>query len=58
MADWEDWEAQADSGTVEIKKDPKFDEVDEAVPIEKKEDLTIKSQPQNADKVVYSRYSQ
>jgi len=52
MADWEDWEAEADSGKTEIKKDPKFkDEEDEAIDIDAKPETVIKPQPQNPDKV-------
>lgn len=52
MADWEDWEAEAEKPVVLPKKDNKFaDEEDEAVPIESKPEITIKSQPQNQDKL-------
>lgn len=52
MADWEDWEAEAEKPVVQAKKDNKFgDEEDEAVPIESKPETAIKSQPQNQDKV-------
>lgn len=54
MADWEDWEAEAEKPVVQPKKDNKFgDEEDEAVPIDSKPETVIKSQPQNQDKVQF-----
>lgn len=56
MADWEDWEAEADKKTTETKevKKPvvtKFGEEAEAVDLEEKAQPVITSQPRNKDKV-------
>jgi len=53
MADWEDWEAAAEKDVQEIKA-AKIGEEVEAVDIDAKEDIKIKTQPKNAEKVVYS----
>jgi len=49
MADWEDWEAAAEKDVQEIKA-AKIGEEVEAVDIDAKEDIKIKSQPKNAEK--------